>query len=387
MRLGIFSFYNHYGIVGDYVEYLLNDLMRVLDRLIIVVNGDLNEAGSDRLRRFSDELIIRENKGFDGGAYADVICNYLSQEVIEKYDEVVLCNDTFYGPFVHFDEMFKSMEERQLDFWGINLHDGKFEGHISSYFLVIGGAVIRSGDLVNFFRGVNPDTTDILDIYVDYERRIYREFKKKYRCGAFICTQTRDIYGDALECMMRYHMPVAKRKIFQQRKATYEKRCAILKYIRENTDYDIRYILDDFGNEEFSEELIDAADFDKVYENNYLSVYDTTEEKLLEWIGGDDFYLYGAGRAAEMTFYPVLGKLPNFKGFIVSDGQPGAGETAGSFEPSECRRLYRRMYLTQHELRFAEEDFTSWNTYQEMQRLNCCASTTLTRFTFSTRLP
>jgi rhamnosyltransferase len=140
MRLGIFSFYNKWGIVGDYVEYLLTDLTR--DRTIIVVNGNLNEPGKNRFERFSNEIIIRENRGFDGGAYADVICNYLSEEVIREYDELVLCNDTFYGPFVHFDEMFKSMEAKKFDFWGINEEmygAGIIGEHICSFFLVIGG--------------------------------------------------------------------------------------------------------------------------------------------------------------------------------------------------------------------------------------------------------
>ena len=94
-RLGIFCFYDKEGIVDTYIEYLLSELMTVLDRLIIVVNGQVNEDGKRIFAHYTNDLIIRENRGFDAGAYADVILNVLGDD-IRDWDELVLCNDTFF---------------------------------------------------------------------------------------------------------------------------------------------------------------------------------------------------------------------------------------------------------------------------------------------------
>lgn len=78
-RLGIFVFYDKSGIVDGYVEYIITQLNKVLDDLIIVVNGDINEAGECILKNYSTQFYKRDNTGLDAGAYADVIVNLLGK--------------------------------------------------------------------------------------------------------------------------------------------------------------------------------------------------------------------------------------------------------------------------------------------------------------------
>ena len=51
--------------------------------------------------RYTNEIIIRENSGFNAGAYADVIVKVLDDE-IRDWDELVLCNDIFFGPWLSY---------------------------------------------------------------------------------------------------------------------------------------------------------------------------------------------------------------------------------------------------------------------------------------------
>lgn len=112
-RLGIFSFFDKDGIVDTYIEYLLMDLMLVIDKLIVVVNGKLCSAGREKFEKYAANVILRPNKGFDAGAYSEIIVNVLGEEEIKKWDEIVLCNDTFYGPFVSFCDIFNEMSKKK----------------------------------------------------------------------------------------------------------------------------------------------------------------------------------------------------------------------------------------------------------------------------------
>ena len=119
-RIAIFSFYDSEGIVYDYVEYYLNELKKNVARLVIVINGQILENGKKKLGVFTNEIIVRKNVGYDAGAYKECIINYIGIDNISKYDELVLCNDTCFGPFIGFDQIFKKMQNNLCDFWGIN---------------------------------------------------------------------------------------------------------------------------------------------------------------------------------------------------------------------------------------------------------------------------
>lgn len=66
-RIGIFLFYDSKGIIDEYKIFLLNSLKTVLSHLIIVVNGMICGDGLAVLKRFTNDIMIRDNVGFDGG--------------------------------------------------------------------------------------------------------------------------------------------------------------------------------------------------------------------------------------------------------------------------------------------------------------------------------
>ena len=144
-RLGIFVFYDKEGIVDKYVEVLLETMLQELKKLVIVVNGNINESSKQRMLNYSENIFVRENKGYDGGAYKDVFLNYLVDENWENWDEVVLFNDTFFGPLFSWKNVFGKMESEDLDFWGLTRHPGggkmplstnEIPSHLQGYFLV-----------------------------------------------------------------------------------------------------------------------------------------------------------------------------------------------------------------------------------------------------------
>ena len=64
-RLGIFFFYEKNGDVDDFISYYLADLAKNLSELIVVCNGKLSEQGRQAFQKFTDQILVRENKGLD----------------------------------------------------------------------------------------------------------------------------------------------------------------------------------------------------------------------------------------------------------------------------------------------------------------------------------
>ena len=150
-RLLIFSFYDKDGIVDQYILFLLRGLKQVVNELIVVINGMLKDEEEKKIVTLTNHILKRKNVGYDAGAYADVILNFLGKEELKKWDELVLCNDTFYGPFVPFEYIFNKMNLGKVDFWGLNYVENNITNHIQSYFLVFKKRIIESGLLFDYF--------------------------------------------------------------------------------------------------------------------------------------------------------------------------------------------------------------------------------------------
>ena len=119
-RLGIFVFFDPQGIVDEYVIRLLQSFRDRISRMVVVSNTVLNDTEREKLERNSDALYIRENSGLDAAAFKAGMVTFCGWEEVEKYDEAVLINDTFFGPVHSFSDMFDEMAEKDIDFWGMS---------------------------------------------------------------------------------------------------------------------------------------------------------------------------------------------------------------------------------------------------------------------------
>ena len=75
-RLGIFFFYEKNGDVDDFITYYLADLAKNLTDLVVVCNGKLSAQGRAAFSQFTDNIIVRENKGLDVWAYKTALDSY-----------------------------------------------------------------------------------------------------------------------------------------------------------------------------------------------------------------------------------------------------------------------------------------------------------------------
>src|SRR6476469_1939839 len=120
-RIVVYLFYDRDGIVDEYIPYKLRALRPHADHIFVVANGQLTSAGRRKLTDVADTVWVRENKGFDVGAFHDSMAD-LGPYRLAEYDELILMNYTFFGPIFPFEPMFERMEALDVDFWGVSSH-------------------------------------------------------------------------------------------------------------------------------------------------------------------------------------------------------------------------------------------------------------------------
>ncbi len=218
-RLGVFVFYEKDGIVRRYVSHILSEIKKHLSGLVIICNGKLTEESHSVLEEFSDEIYIRENKGYDAGALKYFFCGQFSNERLEDLDEILIFNHTFYGPFGGFGKVFEKMDERDCDFWGMTDYNENdlFPYHLQSYFINFRSRLIHSGHFMEFWNGLKGEYVDLAECVKQYEVAMTRFFLSKgFKSSSYTENELKAnvSFLHPYELMVRQGYPLIKRKLF-----------------------------------------------------------------------------------------------------------------------------------------------------------------------------
>ena len=164
-RLLIYFFYDREGKVDRYVDKMLEGICGHMDTCLVVCNGLLSPEGRKIFQKYTSQIIVRENKGFDVWAYKTAL-EYVGWEQLEVYDEIIMMNFTIMGPIYPFQEMFDTMDKKNVDFWGLTLfHEsdndpfGKIKYdflplHIQSHFIAVRKNMIKSREFKEYWKSM-----------------------------------------------------------------------------------------------------------------------------------------------------------------------------------------------------------------------------------------
>ena len=75
-RLCIYVTYDFENIVDNYIGYMLQELRKLVDCLVVVCNYKEIAGGIEHIQPYVDKIYCRDNVGFDAGAYKDALCTY-----------------------------------------------------------------------------------------------------------------------------------------------------------------------------------------------------------------------------------------------------------------------------------------------------------------------
>ncbi len=260
-RAGIYVFYDKNGVVDGYVPYFIQQLHKVADYILVVVNGTLTPEGRQRLQGCSDDLFVRPNEGYDSWGYKEGI-EFIGWDRLREYDQLVIANSSIYGPIYPFEELFEKMDAEDCDCWGMTAAEEKRNvkkwfgvplkwGYkpwsVPSNFHVYKNQVLHSYEFFRFWEELRP-------IRNYFEACVYMEFtlvqglkdagfkwSTVYQGGLEKEYPAPTIYG-AYDLITKYNLPIIRKKAFYDPGSPLDF-CRdypnqILRYLAQHTEYD-----------------------------------------------------------------------------------------------------------------------------------------------------
>lgn len=335
-RLGIFFFFDAEGIVDSYVEAMLDDIIKNFSELAIVVNGYIDSKSYAVLRKYSKNIFLRENTGFDVWAYKETLEAY-GWDQLAQFDEVVLFNATIMGPVYPFKEMFDDMASRDIDFWGITMYHeypedpfgtmeyGYIPRHLQSHFHVYRKSLIESKELHDYWENMPPITS-----YLDSVGKHEAKFTKYFADLGFtwdVYVNTEDLEGITYQPILFYPKMLIKEKrcpIFKRRsffhnyddvlnQSVGEATVELYEYLRDETNFDTNLIWDNALRSMHMCDLVDNLKLNYILSDSspalvksdaklalvahiyYLDLLDTVLHYIMSMPAGSDIYLTVAG--------------------------------------------------------------------------------------------
>lgn len=331
-RLVIMAIYNPNAQLDEYKKKLVKEIRPYAEYLYIVCNGGISESAYMYLGQIANQVVIRENIGFDVGAYKDV----LSEVQLNDYDELLLMNDTFYGFFYSLDEFFaKVIEKEEIDFWGLTEHPkgenelGSFGAHVQSYFLLIKSTMLHSKDFKEFWDGLSYPLT-YQEAIKNFEIKFTTYFTDKGFKSAVYC----DLKSMGIECeyninpcfqypfeLIRFlRCPILKVKPVSSI-TNFHNTKEILDYIKDNSDYEVGLIDEQLKQKlgEYIDGTFTIAELNKFYDK-YKRIF-----------------IYGHGKIAQRVSAYFEYRGWNYAGFIVSQ-KPDDSEEVLAYKEVEFEK-------------------------------------------------
>lgn len=261
-RLCIYLIYDKQNIVDKYIGYMLKELKSCSNHLAVVCNLPEIAQGIENVEPYADEIFYRENIGLDAGGFKDALIKFIGWEKVSEFDEVVLVNDSLFGPFCSMRNIFAEMEKRPVDFWGLAGHgeykkegEEPFPEHIQSYFIAIRAKMLQS-ELFHHYWEALPYYESYQNVVWKHEMQFTSYFAKVgYKYGFFADVEGNNSLNPANnyrqyrmipdELIKKRNFPFLKKQQMAEERLeeqTQEGVYQAIEYIDRETDYDVDMI-------------------------------------------------------------------------------------------------------------------------------------------------
>ena len=262
-RLGVLIKDGKQNSACGYLRKLLDNARCFFDEIIIMQCNYSVSMSKESLSEYSDCLIEysgqRNQKNIIGKLLKIKGTNY-----INSFDEVSFFDDSFYGPFITFEDVFEKMNLCSFDFWGITRRDGYndgsryFRAYLQNYFITVCKPVISSGTLKNFVEDAteldypsrkNNDFDDGLTWYLENNGFVSGVFVNDEELNSESMFNYDHSIISPYTLMHKFHMPILRREVFSRGKnlkvAEGEEIKKAFGYVKNHTNYDCDLIWED----------------------------------------------------------------------------------------------------------------------------------------------
>ncbi|MDM0108311.1 rhamnan synthesis F family protein [Variovorax sp. J22R24] len=218
-RLCLFAGFSGTNQIDDHVVHYVRELSRFSDVYYQAAN-EVREGEFDKLDGIARGCWAQAHDKYDFGSWQKLFFRLGWQEV-EKYDAIILANDSNFGPVRDLGGLFGRMDGAELDAWGITENYGVTR-HLQSYFLVLNRPVIDSAAFRDFFESIAIEKSKD-DVCLKYEIGLSRLLSSNgFSFAAFVDRSVLDVpFGADVSSyqntLLRCGSPFLKRKIVSLR--------------------------------------------------------------------------------------------------------------------------------------------------------------------------
>lgn len=150
-RLCVFAHFDCEDVIDDYVLNYLHELYELgVETIFCTTCVGLSDEQIFRIKPLCSLIILRQNIGYDFASYREGL---LAAGDLSSYSEVIIANDSVYGPVFDLSQVFDEMADADADFWGIT-DSHEFRRHLQSYFVVFRKSVVASSAFNEFWSGL-----------------------------------------------------------------------------------------------------------------------------------------------------------------------------------------------------------------------------------------
>ena len=222
-RLCIFAHWDRDKIIDDYVIYYLKALKEVCETIIFVSDCNLETNEINKLDNIADFVIAQKHGEYDFGSYKRGFL--FAKEKNLQFDELLLVNDSCYGPFYPLKHVFEKMNKKKCDFWGITQNSYVikmtskginfcYKPHIQTYFILLKPQTFMTFE--ELIQTVKPEKTKE-DVVINYEIGLSTLLKNKGFKRAVYCDKFKHIENCTLakwdKLIQKYKFPFLKTSI------------------------------------------------------------------------------------------------------------------------------------------------------------------------------
>lgn len=132
-RICLFAGYNKHNIIEDYVLYYIKELAKISDVYYLADNSVIE---TEKLIPYTKAVYGYYHGKYDFGSWQELI-HKIGYDKLSEYDELILTNDSVFGPLCDLKDYIENLEKDKWDMCGINTAYEAHAWHLSSYFLIL----------------------------------------------------------------------------------------------------------------------------------------------------------------------------------------------------------------------------------------------------------
>jgi O-antigen biosynthesis protein len=164
-KVCLFSHYDPDNRIDPHVQNYIRTIKDAgFDVILVSSTLTLDEESMSVAGELCSGILLRENRGYDFSGWA--LALDLLPGLIDA-DQLLITNDSVYGPLTPLAPIFEAMDQSSCDFWGMT-DSNEVQPHIQSYFLAFKRTALRSKSFIDFWSRVRPADTKN-EVIANYE--------------------------------------------------------------------------------------------------------------------------------------------------------------------------------------------------------------------------